>query len=127
MDFDGLNEMDTFLDKRSYKMNKALTTISFVVTASIATIRHLYPILFGYMAFFIVFPLAYVFIKFTLSDCINKSTVIDKGFEDDTIMIFEDGRKNVSALEFVRNEMMNANFWVVIASIAISLIGLAWK
>lgn len=114
-------------DKRNVALNKFFTAISWFAASSIFVYKHLYLMFIGYTAFFILFPMAYVFMKFSISDCINKSYIIDRGMDEDTVMIFIDESKNIRVSEFISNEILNANFWIVVASLIMAYIGLSWK
>jgi len=86
--------------------------------------KHMYPLFALYSIFFILFPVMYVTFKFKISDCLNKDEIIDKGMDEGTVMIFEDSDRDIDTQEFIKNENLNANFWLVLISsiLAYSLI-----
>lgn len=114
-------------DRRNYVLNKSFTIGSWLAASFILFYKHLYLLFTGHMAFFVLFPMAYVFLKFSISDCINKPYIIDKGMDENAVMMFRDESKNIRVSEFISREMLNANFWIVIASTIMAYVGLSWK
>ena len=119
--------MNSENDTRNYILNKTFVAVSWLVTSFILFCKHLYFLFVWYSAFFVLFPMAYVFLKFSISDCINKPYIIDKGIDENVVMLFSDKRKNIRVTEFISREMLNANFWIIIASMIITCVGLSWK
>lgn len=119
--------MNSENDTRNYMLNKSFAVGSWLAASFILFYKHLYFLFAWYSAFFILFPTAYVFLKFDSSDCINKPYIIDKGMHKDVMMLFRDERKNIRVSEFISREMLNANFWIVIASMIMACVGLIWK
>lgn len=114
-------------DRRNYVLNKSFTIGSCLAASFILLYKHLYLLFAGHMAFSILFPIAYVFLEFSISDCINKPYIIDKGMNGNAVMMFRDERKNIRVSEFISRKLMNANFWIVIASTLMAYVGLSWK
>jgi hypothetical protein len=114
-------------DTRNCILNKTFVAVSWLAASFILFYENLYLLFALYSAFFVLFPIAYVFLKFSLSDCINKPYIIDKGMEENAVMLFSDERKNIRVSEFISREMLNANFWIVIASAIMAYVGLSLK
>lgn len=121
------NNMNSENDTRNYILNKIFVVVFWLAASFILFYKHLYLLFAWYSAFFILFPMAYVFLKFSISDCINKPYIIDKGMDENAVMLFRNKRKNIRVSEFISREMLNANFWIVIASMFMVCVGLSWK
>lgn len=123
---DGVEEnvMNSENDTRNYILNKTFVAVSWLAVSSFLFYKHLYLLFALYSAFFVLFPIAYIFLKFGISDCINKPYIIDKGMDENAMMLFRDEKKNIRVSEFISKEMLNANFWIVIASMIIVYVGM---
>lgn len=128
-DKDGVkeNDMNSENNTRNYILNKTFAAGSWLAASCILFFKHLYLLFAWYSAFFVLFPMVYVFLKFSISDCINKPYIIDKGMDENAVMLFRDEKKNIRVSEFISREMLNANFWIVIASTIMAYVGLFWK
>lgn len=112
---------------RNCMLNKAITFASVVATSCVMFYMRLYVEAVGYAAFAATFPVFYVLLKFKLSNCINKDAVMEEGFGEWTVMLFEDSSKNIKTSDFVESEALSANFWIVIVSFLASFCAITFR
>lgn len=115
-------------NRRNLVPNESFTVGSWLAASFVLLYCNLYLLFTVHMVFFVLFPMVYAFLKFVISDCINKPYIMDKGIDENAVMVFRDERKNTTVSEFISKEMRKANFWIVIASVIMAYAGfLHWK
>lgn len=70
---------------------------------------------------YIFFPLIYIFLRFLLTDCINKKEIIESKFEMGKVMKFTDSDRNCYVSEFVEEMNSRGNFWLTLISVVITV------
>jgi hypothetical protein len=98
------------------KWNKGITLTSMLVTLGVFLHHGLYAYAGAYLIAWISLPVIYVLFKFSISNCINRSEIFDRSFDDDSLLVFSDGKEPVKAKDFISSEIMNSNFWSVLMS-----------
>lgn len=114
------------MNKDSSNLLKLITIMSLVYASVMLYEGHLYLLMLLFILLSSVFPLVYVMMKFNLSDCINKSFIVEKGMSDDTVMMFKDGSK-IRTEDFIEMEIAKSNMWLVMISIIMTHIGIICK
>ena len=114
------------MNKDSSNLLKVITIMALVYASVMLYEGHLYLLMILFMVFAPLFPLVYVLMKFNLSDCINKSFILEKGMSDDTVMMFKDGSK-IRTEDFIEREIAKSNMWLIMVSIIMAHIGIICK
>ena len=114
------------MDKDSSNLLKFLTIMTLTYTSVMLYGGHLYLLMILFMAFSLLFPIAYVLLKFKLSDCINKSFIIEKGMSDDTVMMFKDG-SSIRTEDFIERQIAKSNILLIMVSTVMAYIGFLCK
>ena len=114
------------MDKNSSNLLKVVTIMALTYASVMLCEGHLYLMMILFMVLASLFPIAYVMLKFRLSDCINKPFIVESGMSDDTVMMFKDGSK-IRTGDFIEREIAKSNMWLVMVSIVMAHIGIICK